>query len=118
MKRLFPVMLLLAVFVFGAAELSAKPLSKIIGDIGLTPDDYTMLSASGKSLYATASPRPGQVVSWSNPDSKSHGTATLSAMRGNCAYVQHLVFPGGAGASREIRIRMCRNADGQWQLQP
>lgn len=45
MKRLFPVMLLLAVFVFGAAELSAKPLSKIIGDIGLTPDDYTMLSA-------------------------------------------------------------------------
>lgn len=117
MKRLFPVILLFAV-AFATSELAAKPLSRIIRDIGLTPNDFTMLSAAGESLYATSSPRPGKVVTWSNPESKSHGTAKLAAMRDNCAYLQHFVFPKGVETSREIRTRRCRNSDGKWVLQP
>ncbi len=118
MKKLFPVILLLTALVFGASDLSAKPLSRIIRDLGLTPGDFTLLSASGKSLYDTPSPRAGKEASWSNPDSKSHGTARLAEMRGNCAIVQHFVFPKGASASKEIRIRMCQTGDGNWILQP
>jgi len=118
MKRLFPVILLLAAFAFVPSGVSAKPLSRIIRDIGLTPDDFTMLSAAGQSLYVTSTPRPGKVVTWSNPESKSHGTAKLAAMRDNCAYLQHFVFPKGAEKSREIRTRWCRNADGKWLLHP
>jgi len=117
MNRFFPVMLL-AILVIGASDLAAKPLSRIIRDIGLTPGDFAMLTASGEALYATASPRPGKVVSWSNPDSKSHGTAKLAAMRGNCAFVQHFVFPKAAEKPREIRTQVCQNADGKWVMQP
>ena len=118
MKRIFPVMLVLLALALGATALSAKPLSRIIRDVGLTPDDFAMLSAAGESLYATASPRPGRVVSWTNPESKSRGSARLAAMRGNCAYVQHFVFPKGAEKSKEIRTRLCLNAEGKWILQP
>lgn len=118
MKRIFSVVLLAGVMAIGAGGLAAKPLGKIIREIGLTPDDFEMLSASGQSLYMTETPRPGRVVSWSNPTSKSRGTARLAAMRDNCAYVQHFVFPKGAQKSKEIRIRVCRNAQGKWQLQP
>ena len=118
MKRLFPAVLLLASLAFAPADLAAKPLSRIIRDIGLSPDDFTMFSAAGESLYATSSPRPGKVVTWSNPESKSHGTVKLAAMRDNCAYLQHFVFPKGADKSREIRTHLCRNSDGKWLLQP
>jgi surface antigen len=122
MKRIFSVMVLggvLAVaLTIGVGGLAAKPLGKIIREIGLTPEDFEMLSASGESLYATATPRPGKVVSWTNPESKSHGTAILAAMRDNCAFVQHFVFPKGAAKPKEIRTRVCRNAQGKWQLQP
>ena len=118
MPKLISACLVVVALMLGASALSAKSLSKIIREIGLTPDDYSMLSLSGQSLYETASPRPGKVVSWTNPDSKSHGTAKLAAMRDNCAYVQHLVFPKGATKSTEIRNRVCRDANGNWVLQP
>lgn len=118
MKQFTTTLFVIAALALGASALSAKPLGKIVRQIGLTPDDFTMLSASGESLYNTASPRPGKVVSWTNPDSKSHGTAKLAAMRDNCAFVQHLVFPKGAAKSREIRTQVCRNAEGKWLLQP
>ena len=118
MKRIIPIFVMLMALGLGAAAVSAKPLSKIISDVGLTPDDFSMLSAAGESLYATASPRPGKVVSWSNPESKSHGTAKLAAMRDGCAFVQHFVFPKGAKKPKEIRTRMCRNANGKWVLTP
>ncbi len=118
MRRIFSVMVLAGVMAMGGGGLVAKPLGKIIREIGLTPDDFAMLSAAGESLYMTWTPRPGKVVSWSNPTSKSHGTAKLAAMRDNCAYVQHFAFPKGADKPKEIRTRVCRNASGDWQLQP
>jgi len=118
MKQLTTTLFVIVALGLGASALSAKPLSKIIREIGLTPDDYTLLSASGQSLYDTSSPRAGKVVSWTNPDSKSHGTARLAALRDNCAYVQHMVFPKGAVKSKEIRTRVCRDANGKWVLQP
>ena len=122
MKRIISVMVLAGVMAaeltMGGGGLMAKPLGKIIREIGLTPDDFTMLSAAGESLYMTGTPRPGKVVSWANPTSKSHGTARLAAMRDNCAFVQHFAFPKGADKPKEIRTRVCRNAQGTWQLQP
>lgn len=118
MKRILPVIVLLATIVFGATEPEAKPLARIIRDIGLTPDDFTMFRAAENSLYATASPRPGKVVSWSNPESSSHGTVKLAALRKNCAYLKHFVFPRGDSKSKEIRLRLCQDAQGKWRLQP
>jgi len=118
MKQFTTALMIIAALAPGATALSAKPLSKIIRETGLTSDDFALLSDSGESLYDTASPRPGKVVSWSNPDSKSHGTARLAAMRDNCAFVQHMVFPKEATKPKEIRTRVCRDASGKWALQP
>jgi len=118
MKRFLTIMLLLAALVAGSPEVSAKPLSRIIRDIGLTQADFDMMGDKAEALYTTSSPKPGKVVSWTNPDSKSHGTVKLAAMRDNCAYIQHFAFPKGAEKPKEIRLRYCRNADGNWLLTP
>lgn len=118
MKRILSVVLMACLLIGATTPVSAKPLARIIRDIGLTPDDFTMMGAAADSLYATASPRPGKVVSWSNADSNSHGRVKLAAMRDGCAYLQHFVFPKGSEKPKEIRLRMCKNAQGKWLLQP
>ena len=118
MTKLIPTLCLSVALALGAASVSAKPIGKIIREIGLTPDDFSILSDTGKSLYTAQPPRPGKVVSWTNPDSRSHGKAKLAAMRGNCAFMQHIVYPQGAKKSKEIRLRVCKNAEGKWLLQP
>ncbi len=118
MKRFLTVILLLGALVAGSPDVSAKPLSRIIRDIGLTQADFDIMGAKAETLYATPSPKPGKVVSWTNPDSMSHGTVKLAAMRDNCAYLQHFVFPKGAEKSKEIRLQYCRNEDGKWLLHP
>ena len=118
MKNAILVAALFAIAAVAGAPAQAKPLSKIIADTGLTPEDFSILDAKAQTLYDTPSPKPGKKVSWSNPESKSHGTVRLAAMRDNCAYIQHFVFPKGAETSREIRYRRCKAADGSWLFQP
>ena len=115
-----PAVMLIAALcaTLAAMPASAKSISKIIRQIGLTPDDFTIMGDTAQALYDTASPRIGQVVSWTNPDSTSHGTVKLRAMRGNCAHLQHLVYPQGDTRPKEIRLRVCRDAGGNWLLQP
>lgn len=75
-----------------------------------------MLIAAAKSLYSAQPPRPGKIISWSNTDSMSHGTARLASLHNNCAYIQHFVYPSGETKPVEIRTRYCKMADGSWLL--
>lgn len=123
MKQFLSAALLLVALTFtaltiGAQDVSAKSMSRIIRDLGLTPDDFSMMSATAKSLYATPSPHPGKTAAWTNPDSKSHGKVKLESFRSNCAVLHHTFFPKGGEQSREIRNRFCKTADGNWLLQP
>ncbi len=116
----FVATLLVALSMTGLAvtESTAKPLGKILRQSGLSPADFDLLAAAEKSLYETSSPRVGRKVSWTNPETQSHGTVRLAAIRKNCAYIQHFVYPQGSTKSEELRLRMCKSADGRWLLAP
>lgn len=96
----------------------AKPLSRIIAETGLSPEDFSMMSEASSQLVVNGQPVVGRRVSWSNPDSGSKGSVRLQAMRGECGYVQHITYPGGGDRPFEIRARLCRDANGDWILVP
>lgn len=95
---------------------AAKPLSRILRDSGLSPEDFDIMLATARSLYDTPIPQPGKSVSWSNPESGAHGLVKLASVRKNCAYIQHFTYAPGAKAAREIRTPYCRAEDGRWLL--
>jgi surface antigen len=96
----------------------AAPLSRILKSTGLAPEDFALLGAAERTLYETGTPQSGKVVTWANPETKSHGTVRLAALRGDCAYIQHMVYPRGKTEPIELRSRMCKAADGKWRLTP
>lgn len=118
MKQLVAMTLLLAAFSVAAPFASAKSLSRILADSGLTPADFDMVQNSAKTLYDTPNHKPGQNVDWSNPESGAHGSAQLKTVRGNCAYILHKVYVRDATRPRELRTEYCQSADGEWLLQP
>lgn len=118
MNRSVAALLILAAAGLGGSMASAQTISKMLRQSGLSPADFEMMDAASRSLYETASPQVGKVVSWSNPDSRSRGTARLAALRQNCAYIQSFVYPKGEAPPRELRKRMCKAADGSWVLTP
>ncbi len=118
MKYLISVVFFSAMLGMGAHVASAKSLSRIISEIGLTPDDYKVMQATVDQLFANGIPSVGRQLSWNNPDSGSKGTVKLRARQGSCVYLQHFVFPKAATQSREIRTRWCQDANGTWLLTP
>lgn len=117
MKHFVAVTVLLALVGFAVPSVSAKPLARILKETGLSPEDFDLLQASARSLYDTPSPQLGKTVSWTNDTSGSHGTARLASVRGNCVYIQHMVYAPDAVKPRELRTPYCKAADGQWLLQ-
>ncbi|WP_425045869.1 hypothetical protein [Primorskyibacter sp. S87] len=100
------------------APAQAKSLSRIIAEMGLSPADFEMMGTAAASLYQDVTPRAGSQASWSNPDTRSHGTVTLREASGGCVRLTHEMFPKGEPADRRIRLRFCKASDGRWVLQP
>jgi hypothetical protein len=111
------VIAIIGALAFGAAA-QAQTISRIIANTGLSPEDFTIMSEAARGLYDVPSPQVGRQKSWSNPDSKSHGTVVLEAMKGGCAEIRHMAYPKAAEQSVEIRNRLCPTAEGGWQMQP
>ncbi|MEX0287131.1 MAG: hypothetical protein AB3N23_21205 [Paracoccaceae bacterium] len=117
MRRFLVVLTLFAMAALHAPA-EAQTISKIVRKTGLSPEDFNIMGEKAASLYDTANPQPGRIISWTNPDSGSHGRVRLAAMRKNCAFLQHFVHPKGAEKSTELRLQLCKDASGKWLLQP
>lgn len=96
----------------------AKPLGKILADSGLSPQDFDLLSATEKKLYIPAVKPVGSTLSWSNPDTGAHGEVRLAAVRGDCVFIEHIVYPRDETVPIELKPQMCKAADGRWLLAP
>ncbi|WP_282120688.1 hypothetical protein [Ruegeria atlantica] len=108
-----------AAVVIGAVSLAqAKPLSRIIAEMGLSPEDYSVVNATTNAMLADGTPQVGTERNWSNDDTGSKGTVRVREVRDNCVHLQHFIVPAGAEQSREVRIRNCRDAGGNWVLTP
>lgn len=115
MKR---IAILAVLACFGADLAAAKPLSRIIREIGLTPEDFRFLDAATSKLVDDNVPSPGEQASWHNPETNSKGTVRVRGVQGNCAVLQNIIHPKGEETSRDIRTRLCRDAGGNWLLSP
>lgn len=118
MKRLIPWSIPIFLALAGPHGAAAKTLARLIGDIGLSPADHTLLSAAADSLFLGNPPTAGDRQSWTNPDTGSNGSVQVEEVRDNCAIIRHEIVPGGDRPRREIRTRRCRNAEGKWLLAP
>ncbi len=96
----------------------AKPLSRIIAEMGLSPADFEVVNATSNALLSSGSPSIGQERAWLNQDTGSKGTIRVQSIQDNCVILQHVVQPEGAEQARDIRTRRCRTADGNWILAP
>lgn len=101
-----------------ALPVQAKSLSRIIAEMGLSPADFEVVSATSDAMLAGGAPRVGQEESWINDETGSKGTIRVQAVQDNCVSLQHFVDPAGADGTREIRTRRCQDASGKWILTP
>ena len=118
MKPFLTLACILALSLGGTGPVAAKSLSRIVASAGLTPQDFEMLRDTARQLYDTATPQQGRTLSWTNPDSGSRGTVRLTEVKQNCVSLRHLVYPKGQDQAREILSQRCKDAEGQWILQP
>ncbi len=97
---------------------SAKPLSRIIAEMGLSPADFEVANKASRSLLTDGTPSVGKEIGWSNGETGSKGTIRIDAVEGNCVRLQHDIQPEGKEASRGVRTRQCKDAGGNWVMAP
>ena len=118
MKAWISAALITAVTLGLSGAVQAKPLSRIISEMGLTPADFEVLSATSDAMFASGAPSAGQEREWINEDTGSKGTIRVLGTQDNCVDLQHFVRPAGADQTRQVRTRRCRDASGNWVLAP
>ncbi len=111
-------LVLAAASILAVAAVQAKPLSRIIAEMGLSPQDFEVLSEASNSLLSSGAPTVGQERAWTNDATGSKGTVRISAVQGDCVSLLHSVEPGGDEPSRQARTRRCKDANGNWLLAP
>ncbi len=118
MKAFVYSALVAALFLGMGGTAQAKPLSRIIAEMGLSPADFEVLNDTSNALLSSGSPSVGQERAWLNQATGSKGTIRVQSVQDNCVILQHVVQPEGAAQARDIRTRRCRTADGNWILTP
>lgn len=109
----FAAAALAATLMLGAGLAEAKPLSRMLAQTGLSPEDITMLSQATEALFRPA-PKTGARQDWSNPESGSVGNVRIMAIEGQCATLRHQFRPGSANRTEQIETLRCRDAEGRW----
>ncbi len=105
--------------VVAASSVSAQPLSRMMANSGLSPEDFDVMGNYAATLYERGSPQAGSSAKWVNSDTGASGTVTLEAIADNCVVLLHETQSAKANAQPlEIRTRRCKNADGVWILTP
>lgn len=110
MKRL--VIVGIAALALAAPMASAKSLSKIMGESGLSPEDMTAMGAASASLYKDTT--PGASARWKNDATKSYGTVKIKSYDGTCVVLDHAIHAKGAAQARPFVNKHCKNAQGHW----
>jgi hypothetical protein len=118
MRKGVLIAMLVGVLGVSGAAVSATPLSKMMKDSGLTPQDFELLGAAESTLYDNKTPAVGASQSWKNPDSLSFGTVKVEKVEQSCIILRHDTHPKGAEASFGFNKRMCKSTDGRWLITP
>ena len=116
MKTLISLVAAGSIFMAGVAL--AKPLSRIIAETGLSPDDFALLTATADAMLDGGTPQVGDESTWTSTESGAKGQIRVRDVRGNCVHLQHFIEPANTDQIREVRTRRCQDADGNWIVTP
>ena len=114
LSAIFAVFVLLPL----AAQAQVIPFAGNFGE-GLAPSDNQMIFESAARLNAAEPSKVGLSDTWSNPQTKSHGTSTILKVFHSGGMVCHLVrhrFIAGRPPSRDYRLTWCRTSTGEWKI--
>jgi hypothetical protein len=117
MKNLLLAGLICLATVLSCTTSNAKPISKILSESGLSPEDFVIMTEQSATLYETGTPSWGSTTQWQNDDTRSYGVVELVEVQGNCVILRHFVHPKGVQKVRQIRMRRCKADNGNWILQ-
>src|SRR5438105_11857961 len=113
----FSAALVVRVLLPVAAQAQVIPFAGNFGR-GLAPSDNQMVFDSVARLNATEPSKVGQSDSWSNPETKSHGSSTILKVFHSNGMARHLVRHDIVAArppSRNYRLTWSRTATGEWR---
>ncbi len=86
---------------------------------GLSPEDNRLLFESVARLNAAEPSRVGRSDTWSNPQTKSHGSSTILKVFHSdgmeCHLVRHRIV-AERPPSRNYRLTWCLTASGEWKI--
>jgi len=106
----------LAVAGVGGAE--ARSLADTLRRTGMSQEDINVMSEAAGVLYRQGTPKVGQSVEWTNPDSGTSGTSTLQSFENKCATLRHVVVTTRRPEPQDFLFRQCQTATGTWILTP
>jgi surface antigen len=101
-----------------AAQAQVIPFQGNFGP-GLSPEDSQLLFESVARLNAAEPSQVGRSETWSNPQTKSHGTSTIIRVFHSSGMACHLVrhhIVSGRPPARDYRLTWCRTSTGEWKI--
>lgn len=101
-----------------AAQAQVIPFGRSFGP-GLSPEDNRLLFESAARLNAAEPSQVGRSDTWSNPQTKSHGSSTILRVFQSdgmeCHLVRHQIVAVRPPA-RNYRLTWCRTPSGEWKI--
>jgi len=113
-------MLAACVLLFAApAQAQVIPFGGNFGP-GLSPEDNRLMVESIARLNAAEPSHVGLSESWSNPQSRTSGSATILRIFHSggmaCHLVRHHIAVAGRARDRDYRLTWCRTPEGEWKI--
>jgi surface antigen len=100
------------------AQTQVIPFGPYFGP-GLSPSDTQMAFESAARLNAAEPNKVGQSDPWRNPQTKSHGSSTITRVFTSggmpCHLVRHHIVAGPRPA-QNYRFTWCRTPTGEWKI--
>lgn len=106
-----------AVAALSAAPLAANPLSRVLANSGLTPQDTNLMREAEQKLLAGANSGGASRAGWTNPDSGARGEVRIGGKQGSCLILQHQAHLKGHADPRQLNRKYCPSDSG-WRLAP
>jgi surface antigen len=116
--RWLPAALAVLLFLIAAAQAQVIAFQGNLGP-GLSPEDNRLLFESVERLNAAEPSQIGHSDTWSNPQTKSHGSSTILKVFHSggleCHLVRHQIVTGRS-SGRDYRLTWCRTPAGEWKI--
>ena len=116
-RRCLSTLLTACILLSAAAQAQVIPFGRTGGQ-GLAPEDNRLVFESVARLNAAEPAQVGRSDTWSNPDTRSHGSSTILKVFQSggmeCHLVRHHIVVVGR-PTRDYRLNWCRTSNGEWK---